>query len=81
MTRRKNVYLYFFDSNRVEFHKPNKYSEQNYTSFMVKYPNLYMGTDNGNVEMAVLGDSETFEEKSSYETKSNLPILHLLSSE
>lgn len=49
MTRRKNVYLYFFDSNRVEFHKPNKYSEQNYTSFMVKYPNLYMGTDNGNV--------------------------------
>lgn len=43
----------------------------------MNYPNIYLGTEDGDVKLAVLGEEDTYEEKGNFETKSELPILQL----
>lgn len=79
MARNGNIGVYTADKNSIVIKKPKQPVEagKKYESFTVNYPNVYLGTEDGDLKLVVLGEEDLYEEKKNFETKSQLPILQL----
>jgi len=79
VARNGNIGVYTAENNYIVVKKPKQPAQtgKKYESLAVNYPNIYLGTEDGDVKLAVLGEEDTYEEKGNFETKSKLPILQL----